>query len=106
MTLIDRTDTALSAIPAGKGRNKYNPNRTPQEICALAVCLIWKRLHGEEPRYATSASNEACNELWRLAGGDLQDNSNNLQRWQGHIQTANAVMGAGGDGSARRTLFG
>jgi len=32
MTLIDRTDTVLSAIPAGKGRNKYNPNRTPQEI--------------------------------------------------------------------------
>ncbi|WP_428489545.1 hypothetical protein [Rhodopila sp.] len=105
-TLIDRTATVLGEIPAGKGRNKFNPNRTPHEICALAICLIWNRSHGEEPRYATSASNEACNQLWRLAGGELQDNSNNLQRWQDRIQAANAVMRSGGDASARQTLFG
>jgi hypothetical protein len=88
--LIARADATLSGIRLGGGADKFDPQRSPQEICARLVVTLWRLVRGTQPGHTAAVANEACNMLWQMAGGgSLSDNTNTSRRWLKQIKAAN-----------------
>jgi hypothetical protein len=76
--LAARAAKIVNRIPARKGRDKFFPRADAlilQVNCALMVCVIWKRAHGESPPSSNLRAQHACDGLWKAAGGPT------LGRW-------------------------
>jgi hypothetical protein len=105
MDLIARADVTLSGIRLGGGADKYDPNRSPHEICSMLVCTLWRMVRGTKPGHTAAPANEACNILWHLASGDaLPDNTNTSRRWLRQIKAANEEIEAHQDADIMRLL--
>jgi hypothetical protein len=90
---------AAARIPTGKGDKRADGDVSPEKLCAFMVGHAWEVERGEWPGSQTREALEACEELWRAAGGKASRDATTA-KWRRHLEHASRLRRQGADGAA------
>jgi hypothetical protein len=92
-SLATRCEEKLAELPTTHGGKKPTStiDKTPsgKVLCALAVMLLWQRIHGKWPGVKNLVAQKACRDLWKAAGGNRNDSGNySTSGWRYDLEKA------------------
>jgi len=95
--IAERAARVRDQRPQGQGAGKLYPasaaGPNEKELCALIVMIAWRSHSGKWPKN-TRAMHEACEALWRTAGGQTVargwgvDGLDSVTAWRAHFRRA------------------
>jgi hypothetical protein len=94
--IVANAAASLERSPRGWGNRRFYSEwaaalASPREYCALVVCVAWEKTHGAWPGESNQSARQACEVLWRAAGGVsamVVPHPNNAGAWRRHIREA------------------
>jgi hypothetical protein len=98
MELRPLIDAALASIRPGKGPDKHYPQPvvTPLRMCAEFVCVAWQEARGRPVAHTSRDAQQACEQLWILAGGGARPHSSgdpsSTKGWREHLLAGKAEL--------------